>query len=95
MATGRGYNDHEYTKRRDALRRRAKREGIPCWLCHEQIDWDVPWKHARSFTADHVDSLANGGSLYGDLRVAHRGCNSRRGRGTQVAGSALETSIDW
>jgi hypothetical protein len=37
-----------------------------------------------SFTADHVEAIANGGSMTGALRPAHRSCNSRRGAGRDV-----------
>lgn len=77
---GTRYNDHTYAKRTRALRHHVQRTGEPCWLCGEPIDLDLPPTHPKAFTADHVDAIANGGRLLGELRPAHRACNSRRGR---------------
>lgn len=72
------YNDHEYVKRTQALRRAVEAQGLPCHLCDNPIDLTLPSTHPMSFTADHLDAIANGGSLYGSLAPAHRRCNSRR-----------------
>lgn len=60
-------------------RKRLKRKGLPCWICGYAIPTDVPANHPQSFTADHYVPLNAGGELLGELRPAHRGCNSRRG----------------
>lgn len=70
-----------YRNKSEALKRKAKRLGLPCWLCGEAIDFDAPYTDRRSFTADHVDPLAVGGHIVGVLKPAHRGCNSARGKG--------------
>lgn len=75
-----GYDDRTYRKRTHALRAHVKRTGEPCWLCGQPIDLTLPYTHKMSFTADHVDALGNGGRLLGDLRPAHRSCNSSRGK---------------
>ena len=77
-------NEHEYVKRRDALRRRGKRLGLPCWLCGYPIDYDLDYRDAMSFTADHETAVAVGGSMLGPLKPAHRSCNSRRGVGRKL-----------
>lgn len=71
-------NDREYTRRRDALKRMARRDDLPCWLCGNAIDFELDYKHPMSFTADHVEAVAAGGSMTGPLKPAHRACNSRR-----------------
>lgn len=71
-------NDHTYVKRRDALKRRARKLDLPCHLCGNPFDWSLDWKHPMAFTADHVDPVATGGSMTGPLLPAHRSCNSRR-----------------
>lgn len=83
MATRR--NDHEYTKRRDALKRRAKANNSPCHLCKGSkgpILYDADYRDPLSFTADHVDAVAAGGKMLGVLMPAHRTCNSSRGNKT-------------
>lgn len=82
--TPRWRNDHEYVKRRDALRRRGKRLRLPCWICGHPIDYDLESPDPMSFTADHVVPVGVGGSMTGELRPAHRSCNSRRGVGRAV-----------
>lgn len=76
MATHR--NDREYVRRRDALKRKTRTNGLPCHLCHKPIDCSLPWKHPMSFTADHLTPVGVGGSMTGPLAPAHRSCNSRR-----------------
>lgn len=68
-----------------AYRRKAaqlKRTTSVCWLCGEWIDTDLPSTHPRSWTADHVDPLSTGGDVLGEMRAAHRDCNSSRGNDT-------------
>ena len=74
------YNDHTYRKRNAALRAHVDRTGEPCWLCGQPIDLALPYTHPMSFTADHVEAIANGGKLLSELRPAHRRCNSSRGK---------------
>nr|WP_265087383.1 HNH endonuclease [Nanchangia anserum] len=49
-----------------------------------------------SFTADHVHELAKGGHLLGELKPAHRSCNSRRSnRTTPRKRQPLHTTQKW
>jgi len=91
------YNDRAYTARRDALRRRVAAEDLPCWICGQPIDIALPWQDAQAFTADHVTPIANGGHLLGELRPAHRGCNSHRGNRDRItaSGQRPKTSRQW
>lgn len=94
-----GYrNDRAYVAKREALKRQCKKTGALCWLCHKPFDYDLDWKHPMSFTADHVEAIANGGSMTGELRPAHRSCNSRR-QATPVEtvkrAVPLRTSKQW
>ena len=83
MATLR--NDRAYTAKRDALKRRARREGSGCHLCGKPIDYTLDYRHPMAFTADHIDAVGAGGSMTGPLEPAHRSCNSRRGKKPLVA----------
>lgn len=95
MATRR--NDHSYVQKRDALKKEAQKYNLPCHLCDEPIDWDADWKSPTAFTADHIDPVGAGGSMTGDLAVAHRGCNSRKGAKTnyEVKVTKPVTKRDW
>ena len=79
-ATVTKYSDRTYRKRAAELRKATSDNGWPCHLCGKPIDMSLPYTHPLAFTADHLDAIANGGNLLGDLAPAHRRCNSRRGR---------------
>lgn len=96
MTTRTYRNDTTYVKRREALKRQCRKINAPCWLCGEPIDYNADWKDPLSFTADHVDPIANGGHMLGELKPAHRSCNSRRGkRPPQVPLEKPTVSTDW
>ena len=84
--------------RRAAARVRARRE--PCWICGQQIDYDLPAAHRMAFTVDHVLPY----SMHPDqalnpqnLKAAHRACNSARGTRhvTAARGSTVRNSRTW
>ena len=52
-----------------------------CWLCGSWVDPALPRNHERARSLDHVRPLSHGGAEFdrGNLRLAHRVCNSRRG----------------
>lgn len=91
-------NDQAYVRKREALRRQARKNDTPCHICGHRIDYDLPWKHPQSFTADHIDPVAKGGSMTGQLAPAHRACNSRRGTkdiGALKRAKQPRTSREW
>lgn len=73
-----GLDDKEYRRRCAALRKLRR----PCHICGQPIDYSLPYTDPMSFTADHIEPRSLGGSLYGELKPAHRACNSRRGNRT-------------
>ena len=73
-------NDRAYVAKREALKRQARKTGAPCHLCGKPFDFELDWRHAMAFTADHLEAVGNGGSMTGALKPAHRSCNSRRGK---------------
>lgn len=53
-----------------------------CWLCGVPIDMGLPPEHRMSWTMDHVMPVSIRPDLaedLGNIREAHRGCNSSRG----------------
>lgn len=74
-------DDRVYRQLSQALKARSRADNAPCSLCHEPIDYDLPYFDKWAFTADHVEELQHGGALYGELRPAHRYCNSKRSNG--------------
>lgn len=78
----RGTSNYKYRSKADALKRAARRDNVDCYLCGGKlgpIDYDAKDSNPLSFTADHVEAIANGGNeAKGKLLPAHRSCNSRR-----------------
>lgn len=70
-----------------SLPRLAKRDGNKCWICNSKVDWqDYHIMGKGTFVAgdkypsiDHVFPLAKGGThTWDNVKLAHRGCNSRK-----------------
>lgn len=78
-------DNRAYRDLSQALRRKAKREDLPCWICGMPIDFDAHPSSGMAFTYDHIVPIARGGKLRGPGRPAHRGCNARRGTGDRPA----------
>lgn len=81
------------TYRRNRAELRAKR--LPCWLCGKPINYTLKAPEPASFSADHVDPVANGGANDGELRAAHLGCNKKRGKKRREDVDILRTSRAW
>jgi hypothetical protein len=93
-------NDRHHVARTQRLRRAEQQANIPCYLCGQPFDWQGeaarghrgPW----SWTADHVLPIAQALSmgmtqpqaLRGEIRGAHRACNTRKGDGQVKATGA-------
>lgn len=67
-------------KMRKSLRKRVRqRDGDMCWICGKAMSFDHPASN-RSATLDHILPLKCGGATtMGNLKLAHRLCNQRRG----------------
>ena len=79
-----------------AYRRKAaklRRNSTTCWICGDAIDITLDHKDPMSWTADHLDPLANGGHALGEIKPAHRRCNSSRGARPQPP--QPRTSREW
>jgi hypothetical protein len=72
---------------------RLKRTASVCWVCGEAIDPTLYHLDGMAATADHVDPLALGGHILGELRAAHRSCNASRGTGQPR--TKARRSRDW
>ena len=70
----RGY-DAVHEARAAELRRDAERDGKPCSLCLEKIDFSLRSPHPRSFVAHHLTR-----DKRGPLAPAHRRCNEHAGQ---------------
>lgn len=90
-----GRDNKRYADLSQALRRRARRDNEPCWICGRPIDFDADWRDPLSFTADHVVPIALGGSMRGEMRPCHRSCNSRRSTRDATPERRLVTSMEW
>ena len=89
-------DNHVYRDLSEALRRKARRLGLPCHLCGRPIAWDADWRDPQSFTYDHDVPIAAGGDPRGPGKPAHRSCNSRRNaRVDHVPTSRPRPSSPW
>ena len=96
--------------RRRKLRARLKAQGLPCAICGQPIDYDLPAGDPMSFEVDEIVPVALGGDEldWSNLQPAHRICNQRKGKKlgftleSPCAGpkapeplAPVETSFDW
>ena len=67
----------------EQLKARVFAEETHCWLCHRYVDQTLPPRTAQSRSVDHIVPLSKGGAELDrrNVRLAHHGCNSRRGSG--------------
>lgn len=86
-ARGRDDGGREVSKRnprrrsgRDALVRRVRALGEPCWICGLPIDATLPAGHPLAFELDELVPVSKGGSPvdFENCRGAHRVCNQWR-----------------
>jgi hypothetical protein len=57
-------------------------DGWRCWLCDEPVDPEIPVNDSRGPSVDSVTAKAKGKgarSGLGSERLAHRGCNTKKG----------------
>lgn len=77
------------------------RYGGPCNAerCPRDEQGEIPehfcWKSPWSWTADHIVPRSKGGALLGELRPAHRGCNSARGNRENTEAERMPTTREW
>lgn len=67
--------------------RKCKARNTPCWLCGNQIGYDLPHTHPDAFNLDHAIPKSERNDLAEDernFRAAHKICNERRGNGEPV-----------
>lgn len=67
--------------RRTRLRNRVRAMGLPCHICGQPIDYDLPAGHPMSYELDELVPVSRGGDPFDPDNVApaHRICNQRRG----------------
>lgn len=91
-----GRDNKTYRDLSDALKRKGRKLGLPCWICGHAIDYTLDWRHPMSYTYDHLKAIGSGGHMRGEGQPAHRSCNSRRGnqRATTTVDQPV-TTRDW
>lgn len=59
----------------------GRRDRWRCHLCRRKVDSSLPYQHRMAGTRDHLVPVSDGGDdSPANLRLAHRSCNSSRGR---------------
>jgi len=67
-------------------------DGWRCWLCDEPVDPDMSVNDDRGPSIDSMSSRSKAKgkgaeSIFGSERLAHRGCNTRKG--------AIAPTVEW
>jgi len=58
----------------------GEREAWRCWLCDEPVDPNKSVNDGRGPSIDSINAVSkNGKSKPGEERLAHRGCNTKKG----------------
>lgn len=93
--------------RRNAISRRLKAGGLPCWICGHPIDPGVPARNPLAFEVDELVPVSRGGDPLNPANCApaHRCCNEWRAakpvadvRAVQAAVAAMGGSrspLEW
>jgi 5-methylcytosine-specific restriction endonuclease McrA len=84
MAANKRYaNGH----RRREIRARVLAEEHDCALCGLPVDKTLKTPHPMSAEVDEITPISLGGSAVerGNVQLAHRLCNQRKGNGTRAA----------
>lgn len=71
-----------FSKRRGInITRLMARDGLNCTICDQPLDRALRDQNGpRYITFDHITPRSRGGLTdFGNLRLAHRACNERRG----------------
>lgn len=89
-----GRNLRSYRRKAKKTLRAMPGETVVCWICGEPIDLTLHYQNPMAGTADHLDAVGTGGHILGELRPAHRSCNSRRGTG-QDRHQPTQVSSAW
>lgn len=72
---------------RREFKAQGEREGAPCWLCGEPIEYGADRRAPLAHELDHLVPVSKSPELQFDVanfRHAHRGCNRARGAGDVV-----------
>lgn len=79
------YRRRQIEFRAECARYRDPQTGIvgkPCWLCNEEINYQLRSPHPQSFTLDHIITVKDNPALLSEpnnFAAAHRTCNEERG----------------
>lgn len=71
-----------YLNLRNRFRASCRKLGLPCHICGQGIDYDIPAGEPDSFEVDHFYPVDTHPELFEDIanfRPSHKGCNSSRG----------------
>lgn len=92
-----GRSDRKFKALRAAFLLEGEANDAPCWLCTQDIDYDLPAGDGQSHTLDHfypVSTHPEYANDPGNFRHAHHACNSSRGNKAVVQTIGV-TTRDW
>ena len=92
-----GLDHRRYRRLRSEFRDECEAAGAPCWLCREDIDYELPSGHPDSWSLDHAHPRKTHPELIDDpenFRASHLECNRRRRETEPDAGLGIP-SRQW
>jgi len=89
-----------YNRKYGDIREIWSRTGGKCHLCHRPVDLDtyglIALYGAEAASIDHLTPQSHGGDHHPDnLRIAHHGCNSRRGTRDPIDARESASGRSW
>jgi 5-methylcytosine-specific restriction endonuclease McrA len=86
-----------HSAKHKTLARNLALKRLPCWLCGQPIDYELPHTHPMHYQYDHAFPRSTHPELEFDPsngRPSHARCNKSRGNGPPNPGVG-ETSEPW
>lgn len=81
---------------RDRHRKQIAHGRPPCHICHEPIDYTLPYLDPGEFVVDHITPVAKGGAdTIANKAAAHRSCNRAKSDHQPVAARTYATTRTW
>lgn len=77
-------NGHRERRLKSEFKSRCRAANLPCWLCHQAVDYSAPAGSSRSFEADHIKPVSTHPQLaYVMTNLAPSCCGCNRSKGSR------------
>ncbi|RRD61642.1 HNH endonuclease [Leucobacter sp. OH1287] len=76
-----------YKKLRKTFRQTCQTKQLPCWLCEQPIDYNLPARHPEAFELDHINPVTSHpeqANNPNNFKPSHRLCNQTKSNKTHT-----------